>query len=335
MGPFKSTQSGKIVAVHQGALGDFLLALPIMEGLHHSYPMIHIGLWTKAEHAALLAEKSYIGKERPPDDSELAPFHHDELWKKAKIPRFFLDSLAILIFGQAGSRVLAQRLASRMSCPVQWIQSFPNPGSQQHMHYFLLDQFRQLGWPIQESLPELHPPQQEISFIRKFLQEKSRISQGKPILVHPGSGGLRKIWPLQNWWALLRFLCGHYRHPVYLTLGPADERLRSFARSAETLGAVMLEGFSLPGLSALLSECQLFIGSDSGVSHLASLVGTPTIVMFGPTDPAIWAPRGPKVHILKESWEEPEVLNWSLDFAEASLSSGLLELVRNLLTAGF
>ena len=65
----------------------------------------------------------------------------------------------------------------------------------------------------------------------------------------------------------------------------------------------------MSGLAAFLSECRLFIGSDSGVSHLAALVGIPTIVMFGPTDPGFWAPRGPNVHILKESWEESEVLN--------------------------
>ncbi len=325
------TQPGKVVALHQGALGDFLLTLPILEGLHHSYPLIHFDLWAKAEVVALLAEKAYLGNKHPPDDAEMAPFFHDELWRGAKIPRFFEDALAIIIFGQAGSRVLAGRLSARLPCPVQWVQSFPGPGSHQHVHHFLVEQCRRLGWSVQERLPELNPSQEEKSFIQEYLRQKNPTSIDQPILVHPGSGGLRKIWPLKNWWALLRFLGEHYQHPVYLTLGPADERLRGFSREAEKLGVVMLEGFSLPRLAALLSECRLFVGSDSGVSHLAALMGIPTLAIFGPTDPAVWAPRGPHVHIIRERWEVAEVLAWSRDLTPGTLSPDILDLVRKLL----
>ncbi len=331
MRSIEATQPGKVVVLHQGALGDFLLALPVLEGLHRSYPLIRFDLFAKAEHVALLAEKPYVGKAHPPDDSELAPFFHDELWREAKTPRFFADALATVIFGQAGSRVLAARLAARLPCPVQWIQSFPGSGSPLHVHHFLLEQCRQLGWRVPECLPELKPSQQEQLTIREYLRQKSPTLTGKPILVHPGSGGLRKIWPLKNWRALLRFLLEHYPYPVYLSLGPADERLRSFAGAVEKLGAVILEGFSLPRLAALLSECRLFLGSDSGVSHLAALVGIPTVAIFGPTDPAVWAPRGPHVHIIRESWEEAEVLAWSEDSTAAMLSPNVLDLVRSLL----
>jgi ADP-heptose:LPS heptosyltransferase len=331
MSPFDRTQSGKIAVVHQGALGDFLLALPILEGLHRSYPRIRLKLWAKAEHVALFAEKSYIEKEHPPDDLELTPFFHDELWREAKTPRFFVDTLAILIFGQAGSRVLTTRLSARLPCPVQWLQSFPNPGSTQPVHHFLLEQCRQLGWSVEECLPQLKPLRIEQSFIQEYLRRKTPTPIGKPIVVHPGSGGLRKIWPLKNWWALFRFLVEQYRFPVYLTLGPADERLKSFAREAEKLDVTVLDGFSLPRLAAFLAESQLFIGSDSGVSHLAALMGIPTLAIFGPTDPGIWAPRGSNAHIIRESWEEAEVLTWSPDPPAATLSPHILEAVKNLL----
>jgi heptosyltransferase III len=142
---------------------------------------------------------------------------------------------------------------------------------------------------------------------------------------------LRKIWPLKNWWALLRFLREHYQDPVYLTLGPADERLRSFAREAEKLDVAVVEGLSLSRLAALLSECQLYIGSDSGVSHLAALTGIPTLVIFGPTNPHVWGPRGPNVRIIRENWEVAEVLTWSPEVAAAPLSPHVLESLKNLL----
>ncbi len=88
--------------MHQGALGDFLLTLPILTGLYRSYPLIQMNLWTKPEHIALLAEEPFLGKDCPPDDSELHPFFHDELWITARVPRFLQGAQAI---GLSGSLV--------------------------------------------------------------------------------------------------------------------------------------------------------------------------------------------------------------------------------------
>jgi heptosyltransferase III len=323
--------SGKIVVIHHGALGDFLLTLPILEELNRSNPSVRIHLWTRAEHIALLAEKTYIGQDPPPDDSELVPFFHDELWREAKIPPFLHGAGAILVFGQTGSQMLAGRLSKRLSCTVHWVQSFPAPGSNQHVHCFLLEQLRRLGWAVKERLPELKPSLTEISLVQDFLRENKLVSTGRPVLIHPGSGGVGKMWPLKNWWSLVGFLRGYDRCPVVMTLGPADERLKGFAKEVARFGVLILEGIKLPRLSAFISQCRLFIGSDSGVSHLAALMGIPTVVVFGPTDPGIWAPRGSHVHIIKEGWEESEVLNWSPDGATASLDSQFVELLKNLL----
>jgi heptosyltransferase III len=297
--------------------------------------LLRINLWTRTEHIALLAEKTYLGKDLPPDDSELVPFFHDELWSEAKIPRFFQGAAAILILGQEGSQLLAGRLSRRLPCPVQWIQSFPGPGLNQHVHHFLLEQARRLGWSVEECLPELKPSKAEICLVQDYMRKNSLVSAGKPVLFHPGSGGLRKMWPLNKWWGLVRFLRGYDCRSLVMTLGPADERLKGFAKEVERCGVAVLEGISLPWLAAFLSQCELFIGSDSGVSHLAALMGIPAVVIFGPTDPGIWAPRGPHVHIIKESWEESEVLAWSPDLATASLDSHLMGLVTSLLPSRF
>jgi heptosyltransferase III len=333
MCPPVPVSSGKIVIIHQGALGDFLLTLPLLEALHRSNPLIRLDLWTRSEHIALLAENTYLGKDHPPDDSELVPFFHDELWNKARIPQFLLGAAAILIFGQAGSQLLADRLSRRLPCPVQWIQSFPGQGLNQHVHHFLLEQCRRLGWSVEECFPVLKPSQVEISLVQEYLRKKNLVSAAKPVLIHPGSGGVRKMWPLKRWRGLVRFLRGYDLRPLLMTLGPADEQLKGFAKEVENCGALVLEGISLPRLAAFLSECGLFIGSDSGVSHLAALIGIPTVVIFGPTNPGIWAPRGSHVHIIKDSWKQPEVLAWSPDLETIPPNSHLLEIVASLLSS--
>jgi heptosyltransferase III len=333
-GSLEETLAGRMVVVHQGALGDFLLALPILEALYRAYPRLRFDLWSKPDHLALLAEKPYVGKILSLDDAVLVPFFHDVLWKTAKIPPFLEDVQAVLIFGQAGSRLLGERLSTRLPCPVHWIQSFPGPGLRQHVRHFLLDQCLLLGWSLEEVLPEISPSACHLASVREHLRRENVAVCGKPLLIHPGSGGLRKVWPLRNWWMLLQFLRESYPYPVFLTLGPADDWLRDFAHAAKTLGVPTLDTLTLPLLAAWLSQGQLFVGSDSGVSHLAAAVGIPAVVIFGPTDPVVWAPRGAHVHVVRETWEESEVLAWHPAARPTALNSSLRELIGNLLPAG-
>jgi ADP-heptose:LPS heptosyltransferase len=62
-------------------------------------------------------------------------------------------------------------------------------------------------------------------------------------------------------------------------------------------GAVRIE--DLYELGCWLRRARLYIGNDSGISHLAAAVGTPVVAMFGPTDPAVWAPRGEHVTVIR------------------------------------
>lgn len=325
------TLLGRLAVMHQGALGDFLLALPVLEALHRSQPLLRIALCSKAEHVALLAERPYL-ESVPPAEAELALFFHDDLWRTARVPQFLQDAQAIMIFGQAGSQVLAERFSARLSRPVHWLRSFPPQGHRQHVTQFLLEQCRRFGWSLEEILPELRPAPADAASVQKSLIQGDGAARDRPILIHPGSGGLAKVWPLDNWRTLIHFLRETYpSYPVVLTLGPADERLGGFAREAEALGALTVESPSLPLLAAWLSQGRLYLGSDSGVSHLAALVGTPSIVVFGPSDPDVWAPRGPRVHIVRQSWDQSEVLGQS-PAAEGLLAAPVITLAKSLLS---
>ncbi len=68
---------------------------------------------------------------------------------------------------------------------------------------------------------------------------------------------------------------------------------------AEASATPTVRDLSVAGLAAFLSRCALFVGNDSGVTHLAGLLGVPTVALFGPTDPAIWAPLGLRVVALQ------------------------------------
>jgi heptosyltransferase-2 len=87
---------------------------------------------------------------------------------------------------------------------------------------------------------------------------------------------------------------------LLLVIGEADE-IRGQQLQASLPGDRIRLAKNLPltALANLLQNCASFLGHDSGISHLAAAVGTPALLLFGPTDPAIWAPQNPQVRVLR------------------------------------
>jgi heptosyltransferase-2 len=135
------------------------------------------------------------------------------------------------------------------------------------------------------------------------------------VAVHPGSGSPRKTWGAERFEALLDALAP--RGPWLLVEGPADGE--AAARLARRPGAVAARGLDARTLGAVLARAGLFVGHDSGVSHLAAAWGAPTVALFGPTDPAVWAPVGPRVAVVRAPQGRLEAL--AVDAVAATSSS--------------
>jgi len=104
-------------------------------------------------------------------------------------------------------------------------------------------------------------------------------------VIHPFSGSPRKNWPLDNFRALARWL--EQRMPVRWCAGP-EESLEGAVRIAD-----------LYELACWLAGARIFIGNDSGVTHLAAAAGAPVVAVFLASDPAVWAPRGERVRVVE------------------------------------
>ena len=107
---------------------------------------------------------------------------------------------------------------------------------------------------------------------------------GGRVILHPGSGSPSKVWP--RFEELARIL-----PEAVILLGPCETPLEMSNPS--------LRNLSLIDVADELRRCRLFIGNDSGITHIAAYWGAPTIALFGPTDPAVWGPLGRRVKVLK------------------------------------
>ncbi len=129
-----------------------------------------------------------------------------------------------------------------------------------------------------------------------------------PIVVHPGSGGIDKCWPIERYERLIGVLTERGRRVLPL-LGEAEaerwpkDRLDHWARQvgAKVFGTLQELHDALTGASA-------YLGNDSGPTHLAAQMGLPTVALFGPTDPTRWTPIGPAVTVLAP--KSPEAMDW-------------------------
>lgn len=127
------------------------------------------------------------------------------------------------------------------------------------------------------------------------------------IVIHPGSGGIRKCWPLEEW--LAELLLWQREQPmelVWLAGEVEGDLLRRVPENLRCTPNAMLENRPLPDVFRLLQSCDLYLGHDSGISHLAAWSGVPCGLLFGPTDPKIWAPPGSHVRCWHREGKWPE-----------------------------
>lgn len=113
------------------------------------------------------------------------------------------------------------------------------------------------------------------------------------VAIHPGSGSPKKNWPLERW---LRVAEEITDAEVVFVTGEAEEE-RGMQLPADF---TRWHALPLPELARRLGTCAAFLGHDSGISHLAAACGVPSLLLFGPTDPAVWAPPQPWVAVLRE-----------------------------------
>jgi heptosyltransferase-2 len=126
---------------------------------------------------------------------------------------------------------------------------------------------------------------------RREARARTRALDEGFLALHTGSGSPAKNWPGERFAEAARRLSRG--RPWLLAQGPAEEE------PAPWPGAMVAREWPLRVLGAVLSRAGLFIGNDSGVAHLAAASGAPTLTLFGPTDPALWAPVGRSVATLR------------------------------------
>lgn len=189
------------------------------------------------------------------------------------------------------SSILAQRLQGLV--PRVVVRDPQPPAAAGHASTWYRGALDALGVPSgARDLPTIAPTREEAAAADPLVRELPEAF----LALHPGSGSPGKKWPAERFGALAATLSAE--RPYALIEGPADREAVESVR-ARAPQCLVLPGLPLRTLGAVLACAGFYVGNDSGVSHLAAAYGAPCLALFGPTDPAVWSPVGPRVATLR------------------------------------
>lgn len=157
-----------------------------------------------------------------------------------------------------------------------------------------LDIVRYLGIDTSDPGEHITLLDEEIQWAEKTLKEAG-ISENELVIgIHPGAGKIGNRWDVTNFARVANLLHQKYQTKIIVNFGPDEHLLADTLTAQLKFTPIILEKLNLRQLAALISRYDLFICNDTGVLHVAAAVGTPLIVIFGPTDPREWKPIGKK-----------------------------------------
>jgi heptosyltransferase-3 len=265
----------RILVLRGGALGDFIVTLPALAALRSRWPDARLELVGNAT-AATLVEGHRLLK--------AVHAQHEARWStlygEGPLPpdfaRWLADFDLVVNFWPDSDGQLARRF------PLRPAQVFVSAGA------------LPAGGPAAAHFcAALRPLGIESADLSYPMASRTKAAWPKaPVAVHPGSGSPRKNWPAQNWRVVLDRLEG----PVSLILGEAEGPAWDQPAPAHV---TPWRSRSLRELADHLATCRLFLGHDSGISHLAAACGVPCVLLFGPTNPSVWAPPGAHVAVVR------------------------------------
>jgi ADP-heptose:LPS heptosyltransferase len=257
---FAILTSVRRLIIRPGAIGDFIVSLPAMECLRTDY----LEVWTASAHVPLVrfadAARSIAGS-----GIDLLGIR-----ETSRLERLIseLRSFDSIVSWYGTGRQEFRDLVRKLGLPFRFFPALPADGSGVHATDFYLQQARSIAPCECDAVPRIRCDGAREEFA----------------VIHPFSGSARKNWPLEKFRGMAAKL--ERAMPVRWCAGAEDPPLE---------GALRID--DLWELARWLARARLYVGNDSGITHLAAAVGTPVLALFGASDPQVWAPRGENVRV--------------------------------------
>jgi ADP-heptose:LPS heptosyltransferase len=257
----------RVLLIRLRSLGDCVLTTPAIRLLHQYRPDLQLGVCVERRFAGVYEGNPAIRAILPPE---------------AAAVRRFRASLAVNLHGGSRSLLLTAASGARWRAGFthyrgRWVYNVPIPRAQEILNE---ERVVHTAEHVASAMFHLGVPAGEIP--RAELFASAPVASHSPYcVIHPFASAPDKAWPVERFVELAQFLAPG-RRPVVIG-GPLDD-LSPFREFDQCKNA------PLPDLKNMLAGASLFVGNDSGPAHMAAAFGLPVVVLFGTSNPVIWAP---------------------------------------------
>ncbi len=286
----------KVLIVRAGALGDTLMLLPSINALKRDYEVIVLGRRPGIDYIESCAYKCM--------DIERGGWHR--LFSReadiAGIPSPEVEH--VIAFINDMENIVSENLRRLFpDSRIHVFSPFPDPGSKIHVAFFMAQAIQSAGIRLD------YEGAFDTALKKPLLKSCKGIK--KMVVLHPGSGSKTKNYPPDFWFRLSAHIkeeTDNRKDTVFL-LGPAEEDVFAvFNETAAEYGARIICCPDKQELLSILNSTYLYIGHDSGVTHLAAMLGIDIIAIFKDSPIDLWRPIGPSVRIIAPDMNPDSIL---------------------------
>ena len=282
-----SVKAPRILVIRGGAIGDFILTLPVLAALRDHFPRADIEVLGYPRVASLALTGGLAKAVHAIESPGLASFFARDGSFDLEWREFFGQFDIVISYLFDPDKFFESNV--KACGPRQFIaaQHRPDEAKPIHASDVFLKPLEQLTIFDGDPVARLELP--------------GPANRENWLALHPGSGSEDKNWPEQNWHELVAHMLDHSPMNLLLVGGEAEgAQLQRLAKGTLAERVQIAQHVPLHELAPRLAKCSGYVGHDSGVTHLASALGLPTLVLWGKSDEKIWRPLGEKVRVLNQ-----------------------------------
>jgi ADP-heptose:LPS heptosyltransferase len=286
-----NTLRSKIAVLFPGALGDFICFLPALQKLAQT---AEVDLFARSEFADIVPRGVTV---RSLECNQISRMFTANAAEDQRLQDFFCAYAAIYSWFASGRSEFVRQVTS-LACGRARLYPFQPTNSSIHQTEYYLGFIGLDGDSSPEPEVALRP--EGVAWCDEFCATH-KLCRGPLLVIAPGSGAREKNWPADFFLAIVEWWREAIHGVVVLLTGPVEEERGGVERLRAS--CLVANDLTLSQAAALLARSDVYLGNDSGITHLAAAVGTRTIALFGPSNARQWAPRGEKVTIVSRKIE--------------------------------
>lgn len=281
------SRSRRTGVIFPGALGDFICFLPALTKLTESSS---VEIFAQSQFDDIVPAQVAV---RSLERSEISKLFIAEPAQDEVLRDFFDAYDAVYSWLGSRNQSFVRRLQALTSGRAQIFSLSPETYEGHQVDYYLSCINRVGDGPRQ---PTIELRQSAIHWREAFWADHA-LDQYPVLAIAPGSGAREKNWPAEFFFGIVQWWRMKVRGRIVLVVGPVEKERGGIQGLRSS--CLIVEDLRLSQAAALLERCTVYLGNDSGMSHLAAALGVRTVALFGPSDPKQWAPRGDKVSVVR------------------------------------